>query len=652
MIFSIDNIFLIFTIIIIVLVLGIFTFENLNFVKAKVLGLDNLEESDDEDSNCLLGSIFYLYNHDNEKDWLRWINKQSHETRVKAALMICKHLEGDPKFWGYITLEAIECLKGFKDLLIDHKLAAFIHKTSKIWQEYKSIPSYYEKAASILAKINPDSAVEHFKEELDKQSTSQTAIEKKRILINILPVMREKSKDLMIDILSSSSENFGIKSHALRLTLKFPKKIREEILLETFKKLISKHKVSSRSLKTEELHFIQDLIYDSISLISKKEFFDVFNEACYIYQLQKIITELLIKYLNDNSKKHTSLEYYASSQLQDNKNHDLKKTLAKIQNLTSIELDSLILQPTVQDISETSLRSIPIDETDVPIPKILKKEYDEFKNLFFKNIDEFEVVTSEKIFGGVLVTGTDDIEKLYFTKALAKEKNWNFGFIDIANIDSRESYQKTIEIFSILRKPYVLYIKNPHLFYSKINPDTDSFREKFAQTLGIQSLDSKSFLVGDINIKMEETKHSDMGETIRNLKYKYFPQSIEINKRSETSKNEIVGELLKNISSLKLENKDELWHELSKNAENLNSIEFIFFVMRTLSLMLLVFGQSVPYNELKKIEERFKSSQSETSLTDPEEIKIENKDSLETEIVKTSTIQTEQVQEPQNQLDS
>lgn len=633
-----DGLVILIVIVVLIIVLGLFALENFNLVKATI-GLESNDEEEEEDSDSLLGEIFYLYSHSSEKEWLNWMNKQNHHTRVKAASMICAHLDGNPKHWGYITLEAIDCLKGFKDLLIDHKIAAFIHKTSKIWQEYKSIPSYYEKAAGVLARINPDSAVEHFKEELDKHSGSQSSLEKKRILINTLPLLREKGKDLIIDILSSQHESFNIKSHALRITLKFSAQTRNEIFLETLKRVVKKHKGGSRGIKTDELHFIQDLVEDCISMIGQKDFFDVFNEACYTFQLQKVIVDSLIKYLNNAIKTPSTLDLYAASLLKDNTQNDIKKALARKHNLIDSEINELVLKRKISDISETSLISIPIEESLLPIPEALQSLYNDFKSLFFKNIDEFEVVTSEKIFGAVLATGNDDIEKLYLTKALAKEKNWNFGFVDIASITTREAYNECIGIFSKLRKPYVLYIKNPELFFMKTEATVDTFREKFAQTLAIQSLDSKSYLVGDIQVKMDTVEHTNLGEAIRHLRYKYFPQTIEINKRPNTDKYKIAEQYMKHVNPHTFRDQQELCTKLSEQGKNLNSIEFMFFAMRTLTTMLLVYGQGVPYTEVAKLEHQFKLTAGKLSPKKSEE------DASESEEKDTEALDEDKAQE-------
>ena len=612
--FDIDSIGTSLFITIILVAVGFLALRNFNSITNAILNRNNNElEEDDDDLNSVLGEIFYHYNHSSEKEWLKWINRQQNNIKHKAALLLCTHLDSPPKQWGLATIEAIECLRHFKIFGVDKKLSEFIKKTSKIWQEYKSVPNYYEKAISVLAEINPNLALNSFSVEFEKNIESQSITEKKKILLAHMPALGGIAKDLLINILTNHNENFIIKSQALRTCLKLDKTIKNEIFLEALKRLVRKKNSLGRGVRAEEIHFIQDLIRESVMLISNKNFFDILQEACQSFQLQRIILDSLIAYFNSEFSKPSDLDYYAASLLKDSTHNDLKMYLANKAELTENEMENLIFKPILFNINADSLRSKTLDLHQLPIPEFLQEKYDEFKTAFFKNIKDHEIVTSEKIFGGVLATGDSEIKKLYFAQAIAKEKKWNFGYIDMSKITSRESYSENVSIFTKLRKPYLLYIKQPELFYVKANNDENSFREKFAQSLAIQSLDSKSFLIGDINCKIENTSHTNLNEAIKFLKYKYFPQSIEINEEYGSQKYSVVMKFLQSIEPYRIENHVDFCEKLSKFGAELNDLEFTFLTMRILSSMLLVFGKIVPFEEFQRLENKFKMIHNEES---------------------------------------
>jgi hypothetical protein len=589
----------------IVLAFSFFSLQNFEII-SKNLSFNNWNTSNEEiESDSVLEEIFYLYNHNSEKEWLKWVNKQSSKVRYLAAGLLCAHLESQPKQLGVVTIEVIECIRHFTEYEVDKKLAEFIKKITKIWQEYKSIPNYYEKAINVLTEINPNLALRIYLTEFEKNFETPAVFERKKILLSQMAALEERSKDLLINILTSNNENFFIKSQALKTCLKLNEEIKKNIFLEVLKKIVSKYQSINKPIKAEELHLTQDLIQELIIFIGNKNFFDILQEGCQNLQLQKIILDAVISHFNREYIQPSDLDYYAAALLKDNTNNDLKKFLANRFDLTENELNNLILKPSLEKINVEELKTNHTNLFDLPIPDFFKEKYERFKTAFFKNIENFEIVTCEKIFGGVLVTGDSITEKFYFAQALTKEKKWNFGYIDISTITSRESYSNSITIFSTLRKPYLLYIKHPELFFIKSYTEEDSFREKFAQSLAIQSLDSKSYLLGDINCKIEETNFSNLGEAIKSLRNKYFPQSVEINQELYSNRNSIAMKFLQNIEPYRIVSHKNFCDRITTIGLELNDIEFIFLIIRTLSSMLLVFGKVVPFEEFEKLESRF-----------------------------------------------
>lgn len=589
--------------------------------------IDELDELEEGDST----SIFYMYNHNSEKEWLKWINSQSIETKDKAAHLLKEHLAGPAKQWGYVTLEALECIKDLEGVSLDQVVANFFEKCSKHWHEYKSVPNYYYKAAEVLIESNPKLALDTFKSEVLKKGTSQGALERRRAIIDNLPELKELSVDLIVDVLTSPIETYGTKVYALRKCEKYEDKTRSHIHLKALEKIVEKYKTNRQEMKTEETHFVQDLIEECVRSIGKYEFFKVINEASHSERFHRFVIKQVMKSLSNPSKVQGKYDLFAMCNLKDNFQHDIKRAVGKIHQLDPVETNNIVLQETTKNVSKNELIYGDNNKLKLPIPSILAREYEEFKAVFFQNIDEHDYVTSEKIYGGVLLTGDEPLEKLYFSRALSKEKGWNFACIDVSKINNKSSYDKACETYNNLRKPYLLYLINPHVLFERDGSDESILREKFVQMLTIQALDTKSFLAGDILATNEQIANSSITDKLSVLKSKFFPQSLEMNKKAENFKFTIVEEYLKHISPRRFENRREVSNQLFESGKHMSPIEFSFYVIKTLKTMLLIFGKDCEISAIEQLENKFYSQNSEDDSTEDDQ--EENKVNLDREDV-------------------
>lgn len=615
-----DNDFLMNTGILLTLAGAIYYFvNNPELFLKRELNEINGEGFAESGPNSPLASIFYLYNHESEKHWGRWIKQQNDDAQREAAQLLINHLNDEAKYWGIVTLEVIEALRQFKNYNVERPLAEFFIKTGKLWHEYKSCPNYYEKAMDVMAEINPITAKELINNEFEKAGNSQIGMEKKRILTGLLPKLERVALDLMVNLLTNNQESFSSRSYTLKILDAFDPIVRADILLMTLTIIIQRNKKTLSDMKTEESLFIQDLMEKSVEKLGDIKFYKQLNLASKNPRLKMLVINPLIQYLTNAHKEPSKQELFHALHIEDSENHDLRRALAKRHQLELPETNNIVLEAVAPFITRELLFNIDNKELEFPIPEILEYQYESFKNLFFRNNEHQEYVTSEKIFGGVLITGNEDIEKLFFSRALAKEKNWNFAIIDIQKIDSKENYGTAIKIFNELRKPYLLYLLNPEAFYSKTSVEADVQKGKFAQALSIQAMDNKSYLTGDISVSMTKATGSDLGEKIKLLRSKFFPQAIEFNKTADVQKYKILEEFLKYISTHRFENRKDLCTELYDNGKELNNLNFIFFVIKTLTAMLIIFGKDVPYKEIKNLDDEFRNNLQEINEAQEEQ---------------------------------
>ncbi len=568
-------------------------------------------QENDIQKESSMTEIFHLYNHDSEKQWFNWITKQSKEIRSEAAAKLINHINNRPEKWGYLTLEVLNCLKGFKEYQVDSPIGVFLSRTGSLWREYKSIPNYYQKAAEVLISINPSYALELFKDEFSKQNSTEISLEKKRILTHILPDLGYICKDLMVEIITSNFENNTIKSQALRECKTLDDEIKRNVFLEILTALGHKYKELKRPLRLEDASLLEDLIEDSLSYIGKSDFHDALNALLKNEAVAGNVMIALTKFLNKQSGQLTLIELLSLSKLHDNKQKDIKRLLAKRNDLDLNELNNIILQDYIIGLDETDLKNSHF-ESELPIPLFYSDFYKEFKNLFFKSIDEDRNRTCDKNFGGVLICGNEVMEKLYFCRALAAEKDWGFTYLDLETIIDKNSYQNMHEEITNLNKPCMVYLKNPHVLF---DANQSIYKEKFAQMLTIQSADSKVFLAGDVPLTYDQLSSKELKESIKTLCAKYFPFITEINTKPIKTKQTLLEALLKNVSTHRFEKRRELFSEFIELGKDKTNLEFIFLILHGFITMLLVFGRDVPYKNIQNLEDQFKNLNSENLPT-------------------------------------
>lgn len=597
---------------IIIILVGTFAYlEN----KGGLPGLsgNNTDGGEADGDNSPLKKIFLNYQHKSYQEWLSWVLLQPANIQDAAAKKIIKHLEDHPKHWGFLTLEAVECLRGFKNNEeVYNALCEFFKNCSKLWGEYKSIPNYYKKAADVMTELNMDKTMIIFLEDLDRKGQAQQIQDKKKILIDILPKHGANAVIPLSKVITDSGEAIATRSYALRKIKKFDKDHVKDILLRIITEYNSKYNSVTKSLKADDSQLLQDTLKDAAKYVGQGAFFAEIRKACENPILKSVTLNILIAYIESKKEDPTKLELIALAKMEDNSNSDLRRALSKLAGLDTTEIEKITTQKIKKDFSRSSI----IDDEpncSYPIPAILEEKFNEFSELFYSS-DSKRYTACDKSTGGVLITGNNLLEKIYFAKALADDKAWNFGFVDIEDITNKESFNEVSSIFSRLRKPYLLYISNPNLLYDQSEDECGLFRAKFAQTLYVQALDAKSFIVGDI-----EKPNAGLGDedklAISKLRNKFLAQETEIS-NEEQNHYSLVEEHMKFISSSRLSNITEICNDLAESGKVYDSIEFIFYTVDMLAKMLLVFGTDVKASEIEKLEARLvNNSEDEGSVS-------------------------------------
>ncbi len=580
--------------------------------------MENRKSLDDDDDNpqakknskfinSTLAKIFYLYDHGSEKEWLAWIMTKDYETQKLACNYITNHLEDKPKHWGYITLEALECLKEFKSFHVDHHIGKFLNETSRLWGEYKSIPNYYQKAASVLAYINESYALNIFRDEFLKASNTFANTEKKKIIINTLIEMNGSGVPMLAGIITNQNENIEIRTYAFHQMPKLSKPSQKKLIIEAIKQLITEYSNPSMKLTTEELLIIEDLFKNVLIFITTNEVFNILNQASQLEQLHEHVINQIVIYLSNSEVEVKEEELYAFSRLADNSKNSLKKALAKRQGLNETELNEIILVRTSPNISESKLIHSNIHQDALHIFDGILSNVNAIHELLNTSNPECNKNT-----GGLLLTGDANLEKIYYAKALAKRQDWHFDYINCLRIKDSTSFQEAVKTIDNLRKPYLLYLNNPQALLEQGEKAETELKQDLLKILEENCSDTKAHIIGNVAVQKDfmDFTIKEIYEKLQNL---LFAQEVEVNSPDESSKMKILEGLLKHISMEHFENRIELCNEMLELGKTLNLIEFAFFCVEAFKTMLLVYGKNVPHYEIERLEKKFKPKIEQTS---------------------------------------
>lgn len=572
-------------------------------------GLNNIKKPEGFDNKGLsqpMKSIFYQYNHKSEREWMEWMREQNSAVRSSALKLLNDHFESPAKHWGPLTEEALGTIPIFKEEGGEHVVSNFFLRSGKLWGEVKSIPNFYKRAANVLAIMSPQIAVKCFSDEFERKSSIQVELERKTIIVDAMPKVGTLGIGLITNIIIDNLEIFAIRTHALRTAAKFESVDYQRIILEALKHQIRRFANLERELEQNEKEIVEDLFTAAAKYIADKEFTSMFQFACEAGRtMRQHAIEPLIKRIKEEKENLGVGELYAMTLLQDDKNNSLRRALAGLHGLEEDEIQSICIAKLRDDpIIEEALLKENTKLASTPIPRPYWKEFEKFTKLY-EPASSIGQQICQKAYGGLLVTGNNELEKIYFARAFAESKKLNFGRINVANINNKEDYNKVCNIFTELRKPYMLYIEHPELMYPSGKSQAASYRLKFAQTLYIQALDTKSYLLGSIKQKAKDIESSTTLAAVQELRANFFAQAYEINKQENQFKSAIIEDYFMSIAPHRLSNRPELARTMMDKLKDTNHLEFCFEVLRYLATMLLVYGKSASLDEIERLRARF-----------------------------------------------
>ncbi len=576
--------------------------KQINKGTAQHFTINNQKRARKEKENYNKNPVLFLYDHDHPESWVDWINNQANSIKLEAENHVKKHLNENYHDWNEDTLSFLQLIAEI-DFPEKNKIVLdCLKRINTSWKYIEDAAFFYNSAIKALYKMSPEDFLNYTNQELKNKSNSESNLERKRMLLDVILDIEPFPTQLAIDVIAREDQPYGIRSYLLRKTNKLAQETKDAIYTKALSTILDKKNKLNVDIDSNDLNILEDLLQEAIRNIGQIEYFQLLKQTSEEKLFNRHVCKHVTKYLNANFNNLTKSELLAICLLKDSLNHEIKRALAKLQNLDVHEINHIILE----EDCHIDLNNIEqIQKKYLPIPSFYKKKYEEFKSYFFKGKEKYTHVTNEKTFGGVVILGNNYFEKKYYTQKIAQEENWDYLVINLDDIYNEESYNQAFNKFTNLSKPYLIYIENPQYFVGKEGLELNAYIEKFFQVLCIQALDNKSFLAGDMPIISQELENPLMNERLKKLKSILFPQVVEINIKDKAFKKMIIDEYLRYISVKRFDQKKLLIDQLLEKSEGLNHFQFCYFVIENLKIMLLVFNKQTNLELINKLHDDF-----------------------------------------------
>ncbi|MEY3369886.1 MAG: hypothetical protein RLZZ361_556 [Cyanobacteriota bacterium] len=573
-------------IIITLLVVGLFNFipQIEEFLEEKLNIKINIARS--SVSNGVLSQIFFKYHHKDIDGWIEWMKLSDSKVKTKALETLIEHIESAPANWGGITPEVIRALSMFyyREHITIFKTTLSVAK--KAWKKYKISSSCYESALKAILTINEESGIKNLEEELSKKLSSSNE-EKTICIANALASCTPEANIdyLFIKILTDPNEIFKAKNHTINIIQKFSPEKSNGIFLTCIKKLIDETK---EPISLDDLNIYETMLNYCTKSINS-QIFDYIIQGCnnsFLINNTINVLELAIK----TNKKLFSPDqlYKLLYNIKDDKDK-IGNALSIAQGLSSTEKELIRYSNPLQI---NKFEKAPIVEINInnavaiEIPKILNDYYEQLKSA----LKERATKKQAGEFGGILITGFTESEKILLCRAISVEKRWSFIYGNYEDLINSGSNAKNYFDSINKNKPCLAFLDDIGKMFSQID---ENFLKYIKQSINEQSV----FFIGTLK---EEADINEKGicsllENNQEL-LSLFPRSIEINKCSDAFKMKV---LLPKLSGLSNNRGGEILDKLdiNKPSANLSPLEYEKFVHNYLRVSLLIYGKLIEADE-------------------------------------------------------
>lgn len=430
-----------------------------------------------------LSSIFYLYDHNDIKGWRQWISKQDLETQEAAIALLITHLEKDPGTWGLISPQAIRALAVFAEDRNDprgaklvKKITTMIDTCKKIWDKYIVTDKIYQACWEALIEIDTELAQTLILKELENHKDNyeiNTSMVKSFALF-------EQDLDIsaiLCTILTDPREAFKVKKQVLEIMAE--ERSEEETnktITETLENITQSEYANTNDdtdkLFTGLLSLLGDNLDDNI--------IQLVIQVCQHKHLGKFAIDSLASVITEQPDLFDPETLYLLTEIEHAEIANVFQAIAKNFALNTAEIrlclndDLPVYIPfKVKLLAHESIK-------ELPITAAMNELYEQTKTAF----TEAERQTV------LLMSGSAELDKLHFARAIAAENQWTFLYAQYQDLHSSDIVFNDFHDKIQALRPILVYISEIDSllqssdvdFMNKIKKLANDSRTKFIMT--------------------------------------------------------------------------------------------------------------------------------------------------------------------------
>lgn len=485
-----------------------------------------------------ISKVFFHYEHDSTKQWLKWILKQDKGVQNLAYDNLRDYLESPPNRWSSFAPEVIECIKSFQRddtfKVIKHALL----ELEPMWGRYKIVPGSYKVALEAMIEHNPNfikECVQGFYKATDDRET--WAKSKKQIIID--KVFHKAPENLSIEFLSSIITNPEEDTFNKNYIFSLLNSENESYARDLYRSALSTFiKKSAFDYKAEDKSVFIKLIIGFSNLCKDDLDWDFLLET--YFEANQMLKEQILQVLKntlDNPNLEISDIYLFK--LLNIANPELISILGKRQSLSEIEQSIVEEESIPQTYLETkTLGNLSLNSL-LKIPNFLEENNEAIVSLL-------KIKEPSSNLNGILLGGNDELEKLYQVRAAAFQLGYNFIYCNLQTFGMKKSYDFLSAKFNEIQKPYVVYLQS---IDPLVKPgDQDQYKvSNFFNMLKNYLTGTQDRLFASVTGNLE--RNGKDGLISLSLRKTYFPKIMNINKISSEDKQELYHEFLASLGN-------------------------------------------------------------------------------------------------------
>jgi hypothetical protein len=549
-----------------------------------------------------LNTVFHRFNHASYKEWLLWISRQDAGLRQIAFEKLVDHLLGPPKHWGFITHEVLHSIAGFRTQESFEVLVKFFRLTRRMWNDYKSVPRYYGISAKLLVELDPDKGLVVLNQEFKEVSSVHQSIEKKQCILSALSSLPDKSKikSFMIELVSDKEEPVQVRSKALGLIESFSEKDK----LEAFREILDSFYIRNKiKMENSDNFTFQEFSRKVVNFIGSSILNAGFAKILHSRNLAPILVASIQELISKNNNL-SSIKLFTIAKVNNNLSETLSLTLAQNAAFTNTEREAFLGELTPVKLDYEYLTGI-TEEFCLPIPRANEVEYNHLKDLLLQSAPN---TNNSKSKAGLMLIGSADYKKLYYTKAVSLERRWRFLYINAKEVLTKENFSQLHGRLNEIPKPCVIFVDNISLLFKDDDTAAASPRQKLLQALQIQALDKRCFIAGSVPPSLFYSKEASSINLIQRMENNLLPNAFDVDQNEEEISKNLLKNLIMQLSSSRFENEksgERFIDEIEKEYKGSSSLEIYFHAVRNIQYMLFAFKQLCPLDKVKLYEDKF-----------------------------------------------